>query len=180
MCNHNIHSNSGRVDLNCHPKWSILGSASLRNLRQKINFFYLYSTTFHWFSFHYWINSLLYVLSNQCKTLILMNIVLLLIISVRWYMYTTIHINCPLEEATKSIWPFHCFEILWKPFLVTKSKDNHQHSIMFQHQCCVRLILARFLCWNCSKNHMCCWVIFIVESYPNHNWFLTSLDWVSQ
>ena len=39
-------------------------------------FFYLYSTTFQWFSFHSWINSLLYVLSIHWKTLILMNIVL--------------------------------------------------------------------------------------------------------
>ena len=40
-------------------------------------FFYLYSTTFQWFSFHSWINSLLYVLSIHWKTLILMNIMLL-------------------------------------------------------------------------------------------------------
>ena len=38
-------------------------------------FFYLYSTTFQWFSFHSWIDSLLYVLSIHWKTLILMKIV---------------------------------------------------------------------------------------------------------
>jgi hypothetical protein len=35
----------------------------------------LYYTTFQWFLFHFWINSLLYVLSIQWKPLILMNIV---------------------------------------------------------------------------------------------------------
>ena len=29
---HNTHANLGQVDLNYHPKWSILSSASLRNL----------------------------------------------------------------------------------------------------------------------------------------------------
>jgi hypothetical protein len=76
MCSHNVHANSGRVDLNCHPKWSILGSASLRNLRPKTKcFFYLYCITFQWFSFHFWINSLFYVLSIHWKSLIWMNIV---------------------------------------------------------------------------------------------------------
>jgi hypothetical protein len=40
MCNHNIYANLGRVDLNCHPKWSILGSASLRNLRLETKRFF--------------------------------------------------------------------------------------------------------------------------------------------
>ena len=39
-------------------------------------FFYRYSATFQWFSFHYWINNLLYVLSIHSKNLIWMNIVL--------------------------------------------------------------------------------------------------------
>ena len=39
-------------------------------------FFYLYSTTFQWFSFHSWSNNFLSVLSIHSKTLILMNIVL--------------------------------------------------------------------------------------------------------
>jgi hypothetical protein len=52
MCNHSIHANSGRVDLNCHPKWSILGSASLRNLRRKIKCYFFpctlqFSSGFH-------------------------------------------------------------------------------------------------------------------------------------
>ena len=38
-------------------------------------FFYLYSIAIQWFSFHSWINRLLYVLSIHWKTLILMNIV---------------------------------------------------------------------------------------------------------
>ena len=42
-------------------------------------FLYLYSTTFQWFSFHSWIDSLLYVLSIHWKTLILMNIVFILV-----------------------------------------------------------------------------------------------------
>ena len=37
--------------------------------------FYLYSTTFQLFSFHSWINSLLYVLPIHWKTLILIYIV---------------------------------------------------------------------------------------------------------
>jgi hypothetical protein len=58
--------------------------------------FYLYSTTFQWFSFHSWINSLLYVLSNQWKNLIFMNIMFsweiceLLIVSV-YYSLLWIH-----------------------------------------------------------------------------------------
>ena len=43
-------------------------------------FFYLCSTTFQWFSFHSWIDSLLYVLLIHSKTLILMNIVLLVLL----------------------------------------------------------------------------------------------------
>ena len=30
-------------------------------------YFYLYSTTFYWFSFQYWINSLLYVLPTSLE-----------------------------------------------------------------------------------------------------------------
>jgi hypothetical protein len=41
MCSHNIYANSCRVDLNYHSKWSILGSASLHNLRQKTKHFLL-------------------------------------------------------------------------------------------------------------------------------------------
>ena len=78
MCNHNIHANLGRVDLNCHPKWSILGSASLRNLGRKIKcYFLLVLYNFLMVSFHSWINGLLYILSIHWKFLILMNIVLL-------------------------------------------------------------------------------------------------------
>ena len=76
MCSHNVHANSGRVDLNCRPKWSILGSASLRNIRQKTKcFFTCIIQLFNGFHFLFWIDNFLYVLSLHWKSLIFMNIV---------------------------------------------------------------------------------------------------------
>ena len=91
MCSHNIHANSGQVDMNRHPKWSILGSTSLHNLRQEIKcyFFTLSSTTFRWFSFHSWINSLLSILPIHWKTLIWMNIVFIVHLGTWYYSLTS-------------------------------------------------------------------------------------------
>jgi hypothetical protein len=35
ICSHNVHANSGWVNLNYHPKWSIVGSTSLDKFRRK-------------------------------------------------------------------------------------------------------------------------------------------------
>ena len=53
MCSHNIHANSGRVDLNCHPKWSIVGRTLLRNLRRKIKCYFVTCTLQLFSGFHF-------------------------------------------------------------------------------------------------------------------------------
>ena len=41
ICSHNVHANLSHVDLNRHPKWSILGSTSLRNLQRETKCYFL-------------------------------------------------------------------------------------------------------------------------------------------
>ena len=65
MCNHNIHANSGRVDLNYHPKWSILGSASLRNLRRKIKCYFFTCTLQLSSGFHFIFEIIVWCMYSQ-------------------------------------------------------------------------------------------------------------------
>ena len=78
-------------------------------------FFYLYSTTFQWFSFHSWINSLLNVLPFPWKILILMKIVLRMIgenrqlakdepVEVQDFMRITDHFRGIYAICLKLIW----------------------------------------------------------------------------
>ena len=62
-------------------------------------FLYLYSTTFQWFSVDFWINSLLHVLPIHWKSLILMNIVLNVEVSI-WTIET--------EPLCTTFWTSDC------------------------------------------------------------------------
>ena len=79
----------------------------------------------------------------------------------------------------------NCFERLWKPSFVPTLEYNHQYKVTWYFVSTSPIVLktsnsCKVFVLKLQPQYICCRVILIIASYPNHCWVVKSLDCVSQ